>query len=86
MEEDGISVTVDGSLVISYAERKHHGKYTCTATNEVGSVEATCQVVVEGKNIIFTISISKLFECKNVNIFLSISLSICFGCSKEPSQ
>ena len=50
MKEDGISVSVDGSLVISHAERKHHGKYTCTATNEVGSVEATCQVVVEGEN------------------------------------
>ena len=58
MEEDGISVSVDGSLVISVAERKHHGKYTCTAINEVGSVEATCQVVVEGENTyIFTISI-----------------------------
>ena len=26
------------------------------------------------------------FECKNVNIFLSSNLNICFGCSKEPSQ
>ena len=25
-------------------------------------------------------------ECKIVNIFLSISLKICFGCSKEPSH
>ena len=63
LEEDGISVSVDGSLVISNAERKHHGKYTCTATNEVGSVEATCQVVVEGENTyIFTISINGLFK------------------------
>ena len=28
----------------------------------------------------------KLFEHKNVIIFLPISLSICFGCSKEPSR
>ena len=27
---------------------------------------------------------SKVFECKNVNIFLSISFEICFHCSKEP--
>ena len=26
------------------------------------------------------------FECKIVNIFLPISLNICFGCSKEPSH
>ena len=28
----------------------------------------------------------KRFECKIVNIFLSISFNICFGCSKEPSH
>ena len=28
----------------------------------------------------------KLFVCKIVNIFLSISLNVCFGCSKEPSH
>ena len=28
----------------------------------------------------------KQIECKIVNVFLSISLIICFGCSKEPSH
>ena len=28
----------------------------------------------------------KSFERKIVNIFLPISLNICFGCSKEPSH
>ena len=35
------------------------------------------------------VQIFKLFECKNVTIFikfLSIILNMCFGCSKEPSQ
>ena len=30
--------------------------------------------------------ISKIFERKIVNILFSISLNICFGCSKEPSH
>ena len=30
--------------------------------------------------------INKIFQRKIVNIFLPILLSICFGCSKEPSQ
>ena len=29
---------------------------------------------------------NKTFQRKNVNIFLPISYSICFGCSKEPSH
>ena len=29
--------------------------------------------------------INKIFERKNVNIFLPISFNICFGCLKEPS-
>ena len=33
-----------------------------------------------------TIKIKKTFDSKIVNIFLSISFNICFGCSKEPSQ
>ena len=32
------------------------------------------------------VQLSKIFECKIVNIFLPIILSICFGCSKEPSH
>ena len=28
----------------------------------------------------------KIYDGKIVNIFLSISLNICFGCSKEPSH
>ena len=32
------------------------------------------------------VKINKIFESKIVNIFLPISFSICFGCSKEPSQ
>ena len=30
--------------------------------------------------------VDKIFECKSVNIFLSISLNNCFGCSKELSH
>ena len=30
--------------------------------------------------------ISKILELKIVNIFLPISLNLCFGCSKEPSH
>ena len=30
--------------------------------------------------------INRIFEHKIVNIFLLISFSICFGCSKEPSH
>ena len=30
--------------------------------------------------------INKKFQNKNVNIFIPISLNICFGCSKEPSH
>ena len=30
--------------------------------------------------------ISKQFERKIVNIFLTMSFNICFGCSKEPSH
>ena len=29
---------------------------------------------------------NKIFERKIVNIFLSISINTCFGCSKEPSH
>ena len=29
---------------------------------------------------------NKIFECKIVNIFLPISINICFRCSKEPSH
>ena len=32
------------------------------------------------------VKISKNFEHKNVIIFLSIGLNLCFGCSKEPSH
>ena len=28
----------------------------------------------------------QIFQRKNVNIFLLISINICFGCSKEPSH
>ena len=31
-------------------------------------------------------SVNKIFEHKIVNIFLPISFSVCFGCSKEPSH
>ena len=30
--------------------------------------------------------LSKIFKPRNVIIFLSISLNMCFGCSKEPSH
>ena len=33
-----------------------------------------------------TDNMNKIFERKIVNIFLPISLNICFGCSKEPSR
>ena len=36
--------------------------------------------------LISEVLISKMFECKVVNIILPISFNICFGCSKEPSQ
>ena len=29
------------------------------------------------------VKINKLFELKNVNIFISINFNMCFGCSKE---
>ena len=32
------------------------------------------------------VEINKIFERKIVNIFLSISFNICFGCTKEPSH
>ena len=32
------------------------------------------------------VRINKIFEHKFVNIFLTISLNICFVCSKEPSH
>ena len=32
------------------------------------------------------LSVSKMFESIIVIIFLSISLNMCFGCSKEPSH
>ena len=32
------------------------------------------------------VKINKIFESKFVNIFLTISLNICFVCSKEPSH
>ena len=53
LEENGISVSADGSLVINHAQRKHHGVYTCTATNEVGLLSANSQLTVEGE-IVFT--------------------------------
>ena len=31
-------------------------------------------------------SVEQKFRLKIVNIFLSISLNLCFGCSKEPPQ
>ena len=31
-------------------------------------------------------NIEKNFELRFMNIFLSISLNICFGCAKEPSH
>ena len=31
-------------------------------------------------------ALSNIFERKNAIIFLSISLNMCFGCSKEPSH
>ena len=36
--------------------------------------------------IVIMLLINKNFEGKIVNIFLLISLNICFGCSKEPSH
>ena len=40
----------------------------------------------DNKNQHTKVKINKLVECKIVNIFLSISFNICFGCSKEPSH
>ena len=40
---------------------------------------STCIVVITW------VQLNKSFERKSVNIFLSISLNMCFGCSKEPS-
>ena len=37
-------------------------------------------------NWISYVVINKKIGCKIVNIFLSISLNMCFGCSKEPSH
>ena len=37
-------------------------------------------------NVFFIYRWAKIFQRKNVNIFLPIILSICFGCSKEPSH
>ena len=34
----------------------------------------------------YALPYSKMFEYKIVNIFLSISLNICLGCSKESSH
>ena len=41
---------------------------------------------IYGKYSVFTYEIRASRFNKNVNIFLSISLNICFGCSKEPSH
>ena len=37
-------------------------------------------------NWISYVMINKKLGCKNVNIFLSISFNMCFGCSQEPSH
>ena len=34
----------------------------------------------------YNLKINKSFERKIVNIYLSISFNICFGCSREPSH
>ena len=36
--------------------------------------------------ILSMIWITKIFECKIVNVFLPINSNICFGCSKELRQ
>ena len=36
--------------------------------------------------VIVCFILNKIFDSKIVNIFLSISFKICFGCSKEPSH
>ena len=33
-----------------------------------------------------SVAVGKIFECKIINIFLSIRLNICLWCSKEPSH
>ena len=43
---------------------------------------ALCVCVL--KSLITLVRISTFFISKFVNIFLSISLNMCFGCSKEP--
>ena len=45
----------------------------------VCKTSAQCVITIQ-------VQIGKHFQRKIVNIFLSISFNICFGCSKEPSQ
>ena len=67
MVQDAVSLTADGSLVIGYIERKHHGTYICTATNDVGTISAVAQVTVEG-----TVFINRtlLFEPRHEKTYL----------------
>ena len=41
---------------------------------------------ISDREVIIIAQNKQTFEGKILNIFLPISLNICFGCSKEPSQ
>ena len=60
------------------------GSYSGGASG--GSISIETQVAHIAGNMSFIGLDKHNFECKIVNIFLTINFNLCFGCSKEPSQ
>ena len=74
------------SYKLGRSSKMFHQGLSAPLAKMKATIETKTQIRNQNSNSDPQVKINNIFERKIVNIFLPISLDLCFGCSKEPSH